>query len=1313
MAAEERDIEETEEFTLAVKYVLKRQMKDLITQMREQGEEMVVMAVNIQDGTSTHFGTPLGDCFITEQKSLTNNFVTFCKSNGQKKSKAKTTLAQAEQMEILATSIIKQLENIPNVAQRKQVKVVLTNETADCQVRVELTGGDESCHKPASLKMATQGTTTDESVPWSTGVDMRMKRDVICTCGAIVSIYSTFGRKRQYMRDEELEEELRLNDLEEPSTPRHKSTPGTKYACGTCGKLFLKKSNCERHSRAHSDYKGVICNICGNAFTYENSLKHHMETEHGILKHVCKVCGKNYSNDTALKVHLIKTHGETLTGENLVMIVKERTEEGAGSLNEQMDEIMEGEGDGEDLEQLAGSAGMQQIQQGQTEHIVVTSRPDGSTERHIMLTGPEISSVSGEIMDGVSGQMVMSQADLNRITSGQIIVTQGEGGQVHVTSEDPSLDQDSAARIVEQAIQDGHVIAQDGNMSIIIKQMSTDTGEVPVEVCIDEDDVEDEIKIDGGEYQVSVELTMADLADVQISYPGEKPLDQTMDDSDMEYEDYEDEEGYSEMSMKTDLDEDASEGDGGVETPGAGKRTRKGRKKGVAVQVEKVICTICDKDLVGKWSLETHMGLMHNNTPCNVCKAICSGKVGLRKHLNRIHTIECHGCKAMVVESVPWKEGMEKTTTRIVKCQECDELVSIVNDEAEEFSDAEDEYIEMSDGDESTMTDTSFMSSGKKRRGFSETQILTCDYCNKKVTGKWSLQKHIERLHLKIRKYACDVCPEKYFDVTVLKKHKAKIHSIQCTKCGEEVNETEPWQEGIKQTDKRSVKCACGMNMMLQNEPPREPPTVETFIDEDGNVRKRKVKPTKRRRLEKIPMNCEYCGKTILGKWALRTHIQNMHLGAKGYECSICQMKFHSKASLKTHVIHVHTRQCKKCQTYVEESVPWPEGTERSMERIERCKCGANVVFCTNVGKRAHMGGVDEILIPDVIEEDQGRDETTDSPGYSVHIIRNRTQAEFQCNQCTKSFSHKKTLQNHVERIHSKVKHFGCSICPDTFFARKALELHVSSIHTKKCNKCERYLVETEVWGEGTHKCLRREMLCPCGETVAFQTARGLKQKINVDDDGGPTKVENGYACRHCGKLFQGKNRCIRHEMSHYTGEETVCSRCNADLRNTNDLKKHMETVHGYLFASCELCEKVFDSDPLLKLHVAKAHTGFIETGSHEQGTGTEEEYFGGEEELEEGEIKVENIQGLVQQSMAGDAELIQDMAADPEVEKVMSGLGPGQTMISQVEGGVIYVATRDSDLTTDGAREFVQQAIKDGHVTVPSGTISIILNKL
>ncbi|XP_052815838.1 zinc finger protein 62 homolog isoform X1 [Mya arenaria] len=1096
MAAEERDIEETEEFTLAVKYVLKRQMKDLITQMREQGEEMVVMAVNIQDGTSTHFGTPLGDCFITEQKSLTNNFVTFCKSNGQKKSKAVGT--QYSSKKIAATP-------------KGRAK--------------------------AATSASTDAPTLKITVPKKMSVGIS-EQELGGLVGRIVA-----------------------SQLTQNKAKGDGSSGGTKF-----------------DALLESIKKGKA-----------------PDTPSGVTRSGRKVSNKYL--------------------------------EGIKSARKRVKLEKEDSGD----EEIPESFILNQL----------TDLEAGAMKKVQVKTG-----------DG-------KNIDVQKTT-----LAQAEQMEILATS----------------------IIKQLENIPNVAQRKQV---------------------------KVSVELTMADLADVQISYPGEKPLDQTMDDSDMEYEDYEDEEGYSEMSMKTDLDEDASEGDGGVETPGAGKRTRKGRKKGVAVQVEKVICTICDKDLVGKWSLETHMGLMHNNTPCNVCKAICSGKVGLRKHLNRIHTIECHGCKAMVVESVPWKEGMEKTTTRIVKCQECDELVSIVNDEAEEFSDAEDEYIEMSDGDESTMTDTSFMSSGKKRRGFSETQILTCDYCNKKVTGKWSLQKHIERLHLKIRKYACDVCPEKYFDVTVLKKHKAKIHSIQCTKCGEEVNETEPWQEGIKQTDKRSVKCACGMNMMLQNEPPREPPTVETFIDEDGNVRKRKVKPTKRRRLEKIPMNCEYCGKTILGKWALRTHIQNMHLGAKGYECSICQMKFHSKASLKTHVIHVHTRQCKKCQTYVEESVPWPEGTERSMERIERCKCGANVVFCTNVGKRAHMGGVDEILIPDVIEEDQGRDETTDSPGYSVHIIRNRTQAEFQCNQCTKSFSHKKTLQNHVERIHSKVKHFGCSICPDTFFARKALELHVSSIHTKKCNKCERYLVETEVWGEGTHKCLRREMLCPCGETVAFQTARGLKQKINVDDDGGPTKVENGYACRHCGKLFQGKNRCIRHEMSHYTGEETVCSRCNADLRNTNDLKKHMETVHGYLFASCELCEKVFDSDPLLKLHVAKAHTGFIETGSHEQGTGTEEEYFGGEEELEEGEIKVENIQGLVQQSMAGDAELIQDMAADPEVEKVMSGLGPGQTMISQVEGGVIYVATRDSDLTTDGAREFVQQAIKDGHVTVPSGTISIILNKL
>ena len=262
-----------------------------------------------------------------------------------------------------------------------------------------------------------------ESVPWSSGMDMRMKRDVICTCGAIVSIYSTFGRKRQYLRDDEPDEE---GNLPEPEA-RRKSNTGTKYACGTCGKLFMKKSNCERHSRAHTDYKGIECEICGSQFSYESSLKKHLQTEHGITKHVCEICGKNYSNETALKVHYIKYHAqENFTiGENVVMIVKEKGNDTA-DLEQQMEEIMEGEQEVEEV--------------GEQQNGQITQLAEGTS-------------------------LVVSE-------SGQVVVTQGEGGQVTLTTESGQPVEDTeAARIVQQVIHDGQVVAQEGNMSIIIKQL--------------------------------------------------------------------------------------------------------------------------------------------------------------------------------------------------------------------------------------------------------------------------------------------------------------------------------------------------------------------------------------------------------------------------------------------------------------------------------------------------------------------------------------------------------------------------------------------------------------------------------------------------------------------------------------------------------------------------------------------------------------------------------------------------------------------------------------------------------------------------
>ena len=53
---------------------------------------------------------------------------------------------------------------------------------------------------------------------------------------------------------------------------------------------------------------------------------------------------------------------------------------------------------------------------------------------------------------------------------------------------------------------------------------------------------------------------------------------------------------------------------------------------------------------------------------------------------------------------------------------------------------------------------------------------------------------------------------------------------------------------------------------------------------------------------------CETCGKGFVGRCVYHDHIA-AHTGAKRYTCSMCQMKFVNKGTLKTHVLHLHSNE--------------------------------------------------------------------------------------------------------------------------------------------------------------------------------------------------------------------------------------------------------------------------------------------------------------------------------------------------------------------------------------------------------------------
>ena len=57
-----------------------------------------------------------------------------------------------------------------------------------------------------------------------------------------------------------------------------------------------------------------------------------------------------------------------------------------------------------------------------------------------------------------------------------------------------------------------------------------------------------------------------------------------------------------------------------------------------------------------------------------------------------------------------------------------------------------------------------------------------------------------------------------------------------------------------------------------------------------------------------VQLKCEFCDKTLSGKYRLKIHINSVHLNLKPFSCKECDMSFSQKFNLKRHILSVHER---------------------------------------------------------------------------------------------------------------------------------------------------------------------------------------------------------------------------------------------------------------------------------------------------------------------------------------------------------------------------------------------------------------------
>ena len=68
----------------------------------------------------------------------------------------------------------------------------------------------------------------------------------------------------------------------------------------------------------------------------------------------------------------------------------------------------------------------------------------------------------------------------------------------------------------------------------------------------------------------------------------------------------------------------------------------------------------------------------------------------------------------------------------------------------------------------------------------------------------------------------------------------------------------------------------------------------------------------------------------------------------------------------------------------------------------------------------------------------------------------------FKCTQCDRQSSNKTHIQNHILRIHDKIKNIECEVCGKSFCENQELQTHIENNHTNpqdrkkefKCDKC-------------------------------------------------------------------------------------------------------------------------------------------------------------------------------------------------------------------------------------------------------------------
>ena len=152
---------------------------------------------------------------------------------------------------------------------------------------------------------------------------------------------------------------------------------------------------------------------------------------------------------------------------------------------------------------------------------------------------------------------------------------------------------------------------------------------------------------------------------------------------------------------------------------------------------------------------------------------------------------------------------------------------------------------------------------GKKEQQKSKVGVMQCDHCHYETACKRNLSRHIQGVHLKIKKHVCKECDKAFTQKVSLRLHIEGVHenvrNHPCGQCGH---------------------AAKGKNALNKH--------IEAVHDKIRNH------------------VCIQCGYSATLKGDLKKHIEGVHENIRNHICGECGYAFKAKGSLKQHMWRMH-----------------------------------------------------------------------------------------------------------------------------------------------------------------------------------------------------------------------------------------------------------------------------------------------------------------------------------------------------------------------------------------------------------------------